>query len=147
MKIRLLAIGLCFFASAAQAEVVNYDCELHSIEAQGWIPSRVWLSVDAENKRARVYDGAIREDNRLNGQNDEKPKDAKFKVNRRGEYQLSWRISLVASAGGQLRVSYTGMLNPQTNEFEMIARFPQANVSNRPSGVGRCKAVNTPALY
>lgn len=147
MKMKLLAIGLSMFAAAAQAEVVNYECELHSIEAQGWIPPRVWLSVDAANKRARAYDGAILEDNRLAGKNEQQPKDAKFKVNRRGEYQMNWRISLVASAGGQLRVSYTATLNPQTNEFEMIARFPQANVINRPSGVGRCKAVNTHTLY
>jgi len=96
---------------------------------------------------ARAYDGAIRENNRLAGQNEEKPLDTKFKVNRRGEYQMNWRISLQASAGGRLRLSYTATLNPQTNKFEMVARFPQANVTNRPSGVGECKTVKSPTLY
>lgn len=147
MKMKLLAISLSVFAAAAQAEVVNYECELHGMEARGWIPSELWLSVDAANKRARAYDGAIREDNRTADRNEQQPKDTKFKVNRRGEYQMNWRVSLMASAGGQVRLSYTAMLNPQTNEFELIARFPQANVTNRPSGVGSCKVVNTHSLY
>lgn len=147
MKTKLLAIVLAMSASIARAEVANYDCELHSLQAQGWITPRIVFSVDAENKRARAYDAAIREDNRLAAQQEAKPKDTKFKINRRGEYQMNWKVNLVANAGGQLRVSYTAKLNPNSDELAIIARFPQANLSNRPSGVGRCKKVNSPSLY
>jgi len=54
MKTIRFAIGFCVLATMAQAKVVNYDCQLHSIEAQGWVPQRVLRSVDAENKRARI---------------------------------------------------------------------------------------------
>lgn len=147
MKTRLMALVFAVAAGTAQAEVTNYMCELHSMEAQGWITPKVLLSVDAENKRARAYDGAVRSSNELAGLPEERPAEAKFKVTRNKEYQVSWRVTLRASSSRRYRVAYTAILDPQTNAFKVSARFPQANLSNRPSGVGRCKPVSSPTLY
>lgn len=147
MKRKLLAVGLSVLAAAAQAEVVNYKCELHSIEARGWIPPEVWLSVDAENKRARAYDGAIRASNELAGISPQTPADTKFKVIRSGEYRLSWHLTLQAKVSGSYRVAYTATFDPNTSNLKLRASFPQANASNRPSGSGACKPVSSPNLY
>lgn len=140
-----IAVGLC--ATAVQADVVNYECELHSMELRGWIPSKMFMSVDAASKKARVYDGAIRSSNELAGRPDEKPADAKFKVTRKSQYQMSWRVRLRANSSRRFRIAYTATLDPQTNAFKVSASFPQANVTNRPSGVGACKPVSSPTLF
>ncbi|WP_170399971.1 hypothetical protein [Ruegeria arenilitoris] len=147
MKALLAALTLACAAGAAHAEVQNYDCKLHSMEARGWIPGRVLVSVDADAKQARVYDGAIRSSNELANVPDETPAKAKLKVTRKGEYRMSWRINLMASSSGQLRVAYTATIDPKTNAFKMLASFPQANTLNRPSGVGSCKVVSSPNLF
>ncbi|WP_170764276.1 hypothetical protein [Ruegeria lacuscaerulensis] len=58
MKNFFASVIFALSASAAVAEVVTYDCSLHRLE-QGWVPDRVVLSVDAEEKRARAYDAYI----------------------------------------------------------------------------------------
>ncbi|WP_170770394.1 hypothetical protein [Ruegeria lacuscaerulensis] len=147
MKVALVALAFSIAGTMAQAEIVNYDCELHSMEAQGWIPPRVLLSVDADNKRARAYDGAIASYNEYKGWSDEKPMDTKFKVNRKDQYQMQWKVTLSTSTTQKLRVSYMARLDPKINKFDMTARFPMVDVVNRPSGVGRCKPVPSPNLY
>ncbi len=147
MKLTILALALAVAAGNAQAEVKNYDCELHSMEDQGWIPPRVLLSVDADAKRARAYDGAIRSANELAKIDEETPADAKLKLTRKGEYRMSWRVTLSSNSKRQYRVSYTATVDPKTNFFKMTASFAQANLSNRPSGTGSCKPVSSPNLF
>ncbi|WP_170572436.1 hypothetical protein [Ruegeria atlantica] len=147
MKALLVAFTLACTAGVAQAEIQSYECDLHSRQNRGWIPSKVLLSVDAENKRARAYDGAIRASNELANISAETPKDTKFKKTRNGEYRLSWRVTLRAKATGDYRVAYTATLNPQSNALAMRASFPQANASNRPFGEGDCKLVTLESLY
>ncbi len=54
MKQFLYAMAAVMCTVSAQAGIVNYECELHSLEAQGWIPPVVLLSVDADkNARGR----------------------------------------------------------------------------------------------
>lgn len=147
MKITSIFMAFGLLVTAAQAEVKNYDCELHSMESQGWIPSRVLLSVDTDDKKARAYDRAIRSSNELAGRAEEAPAKAKFKITRKSEYKLSWKVTLRASSSRRYRVSYTAVLDPQTNALKISANFPQANVDNRPSGVGACKPVSSPTLF
>jgi hypothetical protein len=139
MKFAITALVAGLFAGASQAEVITYDCSLHNLE-QGWIPERVILSVDAENKRARVYDVYIHE---LDGQ----PKDTKFKTTRKGEYRMTWKMNIPMSQGGTAYVSYTATLNPKTQKLNLLARFPQVNATNRPRGDGPCNAGKTESLY
>ena len=147
MKTIITALALTVAAGTAQSEIKNYDCELHSMQAQGWIPPRVLLSVDADNKRARAYDGAVRSSNELAGLDEETPAKAKFKVTRKNEYKLSWTVTLRASSSYRYRAAYTAVLDPQTNVFKVAVSFPQANLANRPSGVGTCKPVSSPNLF
>ena len=147
MKLGILTLTIGLSAAAAQAEVRNYDCELHSIQAQGWIPSRVLLSVDAENKQARVIDGAIMHANELAGRDEEMPMNAKFKKTRKGEYQMAWKVTLSSNTTRQFRVAYTAKLDPGTNKLSMRANFPMDNLTNRPKGVGNCKQVKSPSLF
>jgi len=140
MKIPTIVLVMSFIATSAHAAVTSYDCSLHSMEAQGWIPDRVILSIDPEAKRARAYDGYIHHVQ-------EEPKDVKFKTTRKGEYRLNWKLNVPVSDGGELYVSYTATLNPKTNKLNMIARFPQVNATNRPSGIGPCKIMKNESLY
>ncbi|NVO55702.1 hypothetical protein HW561_07865 [Rhodobacteraceae bacterium B1Z28] len=140
MKKAIAALALTLAATTAKAEVLTYDCTLHRME-QGWISERVVLSVDAENKRARVYDAYIHH------YSDQKPKDVRFKKTRKGEYRLMWKMKIPASNGGLTYVSYTATLNPEKQRLDMVARFPQDNVSNRPSGYGGCSVNATESLY
>ena len=147
MKKTIISLVLAVCASAASAEIRNYECELHSIQAQGWIPPKVLLSVDAENKQARVLDGAIMSANDIAGRDEQTPMKAKFKNKRQGGYQMSWRVTMSSTTTRQLRVSYTAVLDPNSNKFTMRANFPMDNVTNRPSGVGHCTQVKGPNLF
>ncbi|GAA6158406.1 hypothetical protein NBRC116589_05800 [Ruegeria sp. HU-ET01832] len=147
MKQFLYSIAAVMCTVSAQAGIVNYECELHSLEAQGWIPPVVLLSVDADNKRARAFDGAIRSANELARVDENTPANAKFKLTRKGEYRLSWRLTLSSNSTRQYRVSYTATVDPETNKLKMSASFPQANLGNRPSGIGRCQPISAPTLF
>ncbi|MTI03678.1 hypothetical protein [Roseibium sp. RKSG952] len=147
MKQVIIATSLALFAATAQAEVRNYECSVHSIEAQGWIPPRVILSIDPENKRARAFDGAIISANELAGREENTPVDARFKSTRKGEYEVSWRITLSSNSTRKFRVNYTAKLNPETNKLNMRANFPMDGLANRPKGDGVCKLVSKPSLY
>ncbi|WP_299659750.1 hypothetical protein [uncultured Ruegeria sp.] len=147
MKLRTITLILAISPAAAQAEVRSYDCELHSIQAQGWIPSRVIFSVDAENNQARVLDGAVMAANELAGRDEEMPMNPKLKATRKGEYQLSWRLTLPANNTRQLRAAYTAKLNPADNSLSLRAKFPMDNVANRPGGVGDCKPITSRSLF
>lgn len=146
MKTTIVALCLAVAAGAAQAEVKSYECKLHSIENRGWIPPVVYMSVDAENKRARAYDGAIRAFNEYKGWSDEKPMETKFKITRKNEYRMQWKVTLSSNSTRRVRLSYTATLDPKTNKFGMIARFPMDNATNRPRGVGSCIPVSSPSL-
>lgn len=140
MKKAIAALVLTLAATTAKAEVRTYDCKLHRLE-QGWISERVILSVDAENERARVYDAYTHH------YGDEQPKDVKFKKTRKGEYRLTWKMKVPARSSELIYVSYTATLNPEKQRLDMIARFPQINVTNRPSGYGGCSVNVTDSLY
>ncbi|WP_170505475.1 hypothetical protein [Ruegeria arenilitoris] len=140
MKKAIAALALTLAATTAKAEVVTYDCNLHRME-EGWIAERVILSVDAENKRARAYDAYIHH------YEDKQPKDVKFKTTRKGEYRLMWKMKIPARNSGLVYVSYTATLNPEKQRLDMIARFPQANALNRPSGFGECSINTIESLY
>lgn len=144
MKAAAIALAFAIAAGSAQAGIVNYECDLHSMEAQGWIPPVVLLSIDADGKRARAYDGAIRANNETKGLNLRQPMDTCVKFTRKGEYRMQWSINVTAR---KTRVSYTATLDPKTNKLQMIARFPQVNALNRPSGIGSCKPVSEPSLF
>lgn len=139
MKKLLATLALTLAATTANAEILTYDCTLHRME-RGWIPERVILSVDAENKRARVYDGYIK---KFDGQ----PKDVRFKETRKGDYRLMWKMKIPATNGGLIYVNYTATLNPEKQRVDMVARFPQANAANRPSGFGGCSVNTGGSLY
>lgn len=139
MKKAIAALLLTIASTTANAEILTYDCTLHRME-RGWVAERVILSVDAENKRARAYDGYIHE---LEGE----PKDVKFKTTRNGEYRLRWNMKFPSRNLGQVRVSYTATLNPESQRLNLIARFPQVNALNRPSGSGPCKVLRSESLY
>ncbi|WP_170414514.1 hypothetical protein [Ruegeria atlantica] len=147
MKTTISAIILGLSTMTAQAEIQNYDCQLHSMEDQGWIPPRVLLSVDAPSNRARAYDGHISGHNDLAGIHEDTPIDAKFKTTRKGEYRLNWRLTLSTSNSRRVRIFYTATIDPKTNKLRMSARFPMDNVTNRPSGEGRCEPVKSWTLY
>ncbi len=147
MKLASLFLAFGLSATAVQAEVKSYDCDLQRIQDRGWIPSTVILSVDADNGRARAYDGAIRYSNELNNIDVETPIDAQFKKTRKGEYRLTWRVTLPAQATGNYRVAYTATLDPKSNAIKMRVSFPQSNVSTRPFGKGACKPIASGSLY
>ncbi len=60
---------------------------------------------------------------------------------------MLWKMKVPASNGQRIYVSYTATLNPETRQLNMITRFPQMNVTNRPKGVGPCKILNGESLY
>ncbi|WP_420586715.1 hypothetical protein [Ruegeria sp.] len=126
-------------AGTAQAEILTYDCTLHRLE-QGWISEKVILSIDAENARARAYDTYI---HHLDGE----PKDVRFKTTRKGTYKMMWKMKVPASDGELVYVNYTATLNPEEQRLDLIARFPQINVTNRPSGYGGCSVSSGESLY
>lgn len=139
MKKILAALVLALSATGAKAEVVTYECDLHRRE-RGWVSDRIILSVDEENQMARAYDGYIHE---LDGQ----PKDVRFKKTRGGEYRLMWKMKIPSSSGQLIYVSYTATVNPENQRVFLIARFPQMNVTNRPTGEGPCKILTRQSLY
>ncbi len=147
MKLASLFATFVLFATAAQADVQSYECDLNSTQDRGWIPRKVLLSVDADRRRARAYDGAIRASNELANIAAETPADAKFKETRKGEYRLSWRVTLRAETTGDYRVAYTATLDPRTNAIAMRVSFPQANVTTRPYGKGACRPVPSESLF
>ncbi|WP_209503464.1 MULTISPECIES: hypothetical protein [unclassified Ruegeria] len=147
MKLTSLFLAFSLSAVAAQAEVQSYECDLHSTQDRGCISRKVLLSVDADGKRARAYDGAIRASNELASTPVETPADAKFKKTGKGEYRLSWRVTLPAQATGDYRVAYTATLNPKNNAIKMRVSFPHANVGLRPYGTGTCKPIASAGLY
>ncbi|WP_171207186.1 MULTISPECIES: hypothetical protein [unclassified Ruegeria] len=143
MKTKLLTIAFAMMACGANAAVQNYDCQLHSIEAQGWIPQRVILSVDTDGKQARAFDGHIRESNNLAGLEEFTPAKAKLKTTSKGEYRLTWKVRLSSNSSRRYRVNYIATLDPQTNQLGLRATFPMDGLSNRPSGEGPCKLIET----
>lgn len=135
-----LAAGFLFsLSSTAMSDVITYDCDLHKYEP-GWVSDKVIVSIDAEEKRARVYDAFI---HHIDGV----PMDVKFKTTRNGEYRLLWKKRIPEKSGQSIYVSYTGTLNPETQEMKLIARFPQVNAINRPKGIGPCKILDGSSLY
>jgi len=127
MKNLIFACFSILCAQAVQAETVTYDCSVNDRDDRGWIAPRYVFVIDPEQATAEI----------ASNHNDYQP--AKYKLDRKQRFSLTWRLDMREISGSSVRVSYTARINPNDNSVVVRGKWINANFVNKPYGTGNCK--------
>ncbi|MBW4707729.1 hypothetical protein KX928_08010 [Roseobacter sp. YSTF-M11] len=131
LRTSILALALTFFAQAALAQGVLYDCDITQKRKDlDWISDKVGIVVKA-NGQVTVIDAVILYFH-------QKPMQAKVVRNTKDKLDIRWTIRNAKDDANQ-RVpyfDYSATINKKNNKFALYAR-PE-NYPNRFSGKGKC---------
>ncbi len=133
-RLALGAVSGIVIASAAQAQVTAYKCDMKNY-GRGYANSdQMFLQLDQGKGVALVYDGLIA------NENDKKPVVAKYTMGSNGRYKLRYSVDVTYKNHTTGRADFIVTFFPGRNDLHLSAGFAGAD-NNGMGGRGKCKAV------